>query len=84
MGKIDENSKDIVDKIKKNHLEQILNYAKQHDYTFNQDRIYFSRGGTLLLQKEIQSSFPNAVTVINPQFANVKSFIEIIKVKYSS
>lgn len=84
MGKIDEESKVIIPKIKKAHLEQILSYAKQHDYTFNQDKIIFSGGGALLLQQEIQNSFPNATTVINPQFANVKSFLEIIKVKYSS
>lgn len=84
MGKIDEESRGIIQKIKKAHLEQILSYAKQHDYTFNQDKIIFSGGGALLLQQEIQNSFPNATTVVNPQFANVKSFLEIIKVKYSS
>ncbi|MGG1289840.1 ParM/StbA family protein [Bacillus smithii] len=84
MGKIYNNSRDLIEKIKKNHLEHILNYAKQHGYTFNQDKIFFSGGGALLLQKEIQDVFPNATTVINPQFANVKSFMEIIKVKYSS
>ncbi|MDM5250086.1 ParM/StbA family protein [Lysinibacillus sp. G4S2] len=84
MGKIDEESREIIQKIKAVHLEQILSYAKQHDYTFNQDKIIFSGGGALLLQQEIQNSFPNATTVINPQFANVKSFLEIIKVKYSS
>ena len=83
MGRIDKKSEEIIEKIKQNHLEEILNYAKQHGYTFNQDKIFFSGGGALLLQKEIDNSFPNATTVINPQFANAKSFLEIIKVKYS-
>lgn len=82
MGKSDEKSEEIIKKIKQNHLEKVLNYAKQHGYTFSQDKILFSGGGSLLLQKEINSSFPNAKIVINPQFANVKSFLEIIKVKY--
>lgn len=84
MGKINEESKDIIGKIKNNHLEQILNYAKQHGYTFNQDIINFCGGGAVLLQKEIENFFPNAQIAINPQFANVKSFLEIIKVKYAS
>ncbi|MFJ7848149.1 hypothetical protein ACIQXR_04730 [Peribacillus sp. NPDC097224] len=83
MGKIDEDSKSVINYIKASHFEQIINYAKQHNYTFNQDRIYFAGGGSLLLQKEIQKSFPQASILINPQFANVKSFLEIIKVKYS-
>lgn len=82
MGQIDAKSREIVEEIKQNHLEEVLNYAKQHGYTFSQDKILFSGGGSLLLQKEINSSFPNAKIVINPQFANVKSFLEIIKVKY--
>lgn len=83
MGKINEESREIIEKIKNNHLEKILNYAKQHGYTFNQDRINFCGGGALLLQNEIHNNFPNANIVINPQFANVKSFLEILKVKYS-
>ncbi|MFJ8513818.1 ParM/StbA family protein [Lysinibacillus xylanilyticus] len=83
MGKTYDESRVLIKKIKEHHLEQILNYAKQHNYTFNTDKIYFTGGGSLLLHREISNSFPNACTVINPQFANVKSFLEIIKVKYS-
>jgi plasmid segregation protein ParM len=83
MGKTDEASRKVVSQVKENHFDQIINYAKQHNYTFNQDKIYFTGGGSLLLQNEIQKSFPQASFVINPQFANVKSFLEIIKVKYS-
>lgn len=83
MGMINEESREIIGKIKNDHVKQILNYAKQHGYTFKQDRINFCNGGALLLQEEIQNSFPNAKIVINPQFANVKSFMKILKVKYS-
>lgn len=83
MGQSEEDSKEIIAQIKQNHFEQIINYAKQHNYTFNQDFIYFVGGGALLLQKEIAEQFPNAKVVINPQFANVKSFLEILKVKYA-
>lgn len=83
MGQIMEDSKDLISQVKKNHFEQIINYAKQHNYTFNQDNIYFAGGGSLLLRQEILNYFPNASIVMNPQFANVKSFLEIIKVKYT-
>ncbi|OLN23944.1 hypothetical protein BTO30_00495 [Domibacillus antri] len=83
MGQIEEDSKKIIAQVKQAHFEQIINYAKQHNYTFNQDFIYFVGGGALLLQKEISEQFPNAKIVINPQFANVKSFLEIVKVKYA-
>src|SRR5690625_1516059 len=77
-------SAEIISKIKKDHLDSVINFAKQHGYTFNQDKIYFVGGGSMLLSNEIKTAFPNASIVINPQFANVKSFLEIIKVKYAS
>lgn len=83
MGQGTEGSKELISQVKKNHFDQIINYAKQHNYTFNQDNIYFAGGGSLLLKQEILQQFPNATIVVNPQFANVKSFLEIIKVKYS-
>lgn len=83
-GKKVKESINLIKTIKKDHLESIINFAKQHGYTFNQDKICFSGGGAMLLSNEIKSAFPNASIVINPQFANVKSFLEIIKVKYAS
>lgn len=79
-----EESEEIIKKTKKNHLDSIINYAKQHGYTFNQDKVYFVGGGAMLLSNEIKSAFPNASIVINPQYANVRSFLEIVKVKYAS
>lgn len=83
-GKKIEESKSLIRKIKNNHLDSIINFGKQHGYTFNQDKIYFVGGGSNLLSGEIKNAFPNASIVINPQFANVKSFLEIVKVKNAS
>ena len=83
LGVNDESSRNVISHLKENHFHQIINFAKQHNYTFNQDKIYFTGGGSLLLQKQIEVEFPQAIIVINPQFANVKSFLEIIKVKYA-
>lgn len=82
MGRMIEESVAVITQIKKQHFENIINYAKQHNYTFNQDKVYFVGGGSLLLQTEILSLFPQATIIVNPQFANVKSFLEILKVKY--
>lgn len=82
MGRMIEESVAVITQIKKQHFENIINYAKQHNYTFNQDKVYFVGGGSLLLQKEILNLFPQATIIVNPQFANVKSFLEILKVKY--
>ncbi|REB11155.1 hypothetical protein DVB69_01270 [Sporosarcina sp. BI001-red] len=82
MGKVEEESKEIIQNIKKKHFDKIINYAKQHNYTFNQDHIYFVGGGSLILKEQIQINLPEASIVVNPQYANVKSFMEILKVKY--
>lgn len=82
-GKKIEESEELIKKIKTNHLDSIINFGKQHGYTFNQ-QVYFVGGGAELLSNEIKRAFPNASIVINPQFANVKSFLEIVKVKYAS
>ncbi|WP_226536430.1 ParM/StbA family protein [Fictibacillus halophilus] len=83
-GQINEESKSLITNIKRNHLNQIINYAKLHGYTFNQDKIVFSGGGSILLQKEIKEIFPNVSPLKDPQYANTKSFLEIIKVKHSA
>lgn len=84
MGQVIEESKVIIADVKKVHFEQILNYAKQQGYTFSEDEISICGGGALLLKEEIESVFPNAAIVSNPQYANVRSFLEIIKVKFSA
>lgn len=83
-GKSLNESTKIIEKAKKNHLDSVINYTKQHGYTFNQDKIHFVSGGSLLLQKEIEDAFPNAIIETDPVFSNVKSFLQILKVKYAS
>lgn len=82
MGKLIEESAEVISHIKIQHFNNIINYAKQHNYTFNQDAVYFVGGGSILFQNEIKKLLPQATIIVNPQFANVKSFLEILKVKY--
>lgn len=81
--KIEESSK-IIKELKRNHVDNIINFAKQHGYTFNQDKIFIVGGGSILLCNEFTNLFPEVTIVVNPQFANAKSFLEILKVKYKS
>lgn len=84
MGQVIEESKTLISDVKKIHFEAILNYSKQQGYTFTEDEISICGGGALLLRNEIESIFPNAKIVLNPQFANVSSFLGVLKVKYSA
>ncbi|WP_431810620.1 hypothetical protein [Lysinibacillus capsici] len=80
-GQILLESHDIIERIKQSHFDEIINFAKSRNYTFNNTSIQFCGGGSLLLKSIIEKQFPNANIVVNPQFANVKSFLQILKVK---
>jgi plasmid segregation protein ParM len=80
-GKVNEESKNLITKIKKEHFFQIIQFAQSRGYTFI-GQVQFCGGGSLALQDFIREEFPGAI-VINPQFANVRSFQKILEVKYS-
>ncbi|MCM3390226.1 ParM/StbA family protein [Ureibacillus chungkukjangi] len=81
-GKINEDSKAVIEKIKSDFFLTIIQFALSRSYTFNNAEIHFCGGGSLMLQEYIKEEFPNAKIVINPQFANVRSFLKILEVKY--
>jgi len=80
-GKVNLDSKELITKIKREHFEQIVQFAQSRGYTFV-GNVNFCGGGSLALQQFIKQEFPNAI-VINPQFANVRSFQKILEVKYN-
>ncbi|WP_016994700.1 ParM/StbA family protein [Lysinibacillus boronitolerans] len=80
-GKILAESHDMIERIKRSHFDEIINFAKSRNYTFNNTELCFCGGGSLLLRNIIEEKFPNAQIIVNPQFANVKSFLQILKVK---
>jgi plasmid segregation protein ParM len=80
-GRINEESKNLITKIKKEHFFQIIQFAQSRGYTFI-GQVNFCGGGSLALQEFIKEEFPNSI-VINPQFANVRSFQKILEVKYN-
>lgn len=81
-GKIYDESKDLIEQMKVQHFREIIEFAKSRDYTFNNVDIHFVGGGAYMLSDVIQKEFPNARIVVNPQFANVKSFLKILEIKH--
>lgn len=80
-GKVNLESKDLITNIKRDHFMQIIQFAQSRGYTFN-GKIHFCGGGSLTLSQFIKKEFPDSEIVINPQFANLRSFQKILEVKY--
>ncbi|RKQ13340.1 hypothetical protein D8M03_16300 [Lysinibacillus endophyticus] len=80
-GAIVTDSHHLIEQIKDSHFQEIISFAKSRGYTFNNTNITFCGGGALLLHNCIKEHFPHAKIVVNPQFANVKSFLQILKIK---
>jgi plasmid segregation protein ParM len=81
-GEVNIDSKLLIEKIKREFFLSIVQFAQSRQYTFNNAEIHICGGGSLTLQEFIKEEFPNAKIVINPQFANVRSFQKILEVKY--
>lgn len=82
-GAIVTDSYHLIEQIKDAHFQEIISFAKSRGYTFNNTNITFCGGGALLLHNCIKEHFPHAKIVVNPQFANVKSFLSILKIKHN-
>lgn len=80
-GIVHEESKTIIEETKWEHLQQIIQFARSRQYTFNMADIHFVGGGAYTLRTYIKREFPNAQIVANPQFANCRSFLKILEVK---
>jgi len=81
-GHLIEGSTELITEAKRTHLSSIINNARQKGYTFNNRKIVFIGGGSVLLSDQIKEAFPMGKIVKNPQFANLKSFLSILKVKF--
>jgi plasmid segregation protein ParM len=81
-GEVNTDSKILIEKVKREFFLNIIQFAQSRGYTFNNAEIHFCGGGSLTLQEFIKEEFPNAKVVINPQFANARSFQKILEVKY--
>lgn len=80
-GEILSDSHHLIEQLKEAHFQEIISFAKSRGYTFNNTNTCFCGGGASLLHNCIKEHFPHAHIVVNPQFANVKSFLQILKIK---
>lgn len=80
-GKIYEDSKVMVEEMKFEHLQQIVQFAKSRGYTFNMSDIHCVGGGAITLRRYIKQLFPNAVIENNPQLSNLRSSLKILEIK---
>lgn len=66
----------------KEHVKQIINFAKSSNITFSNMKIMFCGGGAVLLKDELLKLFPNAEIAKHSQFANVYSFMTVLRAKF--
>jgi plasmid segregation protein ParM len=77
-----EESKQIVEQLMGNHVKDILNYARSRKASFSNCEILFVGGGSLLLKDQISAEYSAAVIPLDPQLANVLSFLTILEAKH--
>ncbi|WP_327607852.1 ParM/StbA family protein [Virgibacillus tibetensis] len=80
-GEIYEDSKVMIEEMKLEHLQQIIQFAKSRGYTFNMNDIHFVGGGAITLRRYIKQEFPHALIMDNPQYSNCLSFLKILEIK---
>lgn len=82
-GEIQVKSKNLIQNLMKNHIQDIVNYGKSRGLTlFNANgAVVFSGGGSILLKHIIKDLYPSAIIIDDAQFSNVLSFLTILEVK---
>lgn len=76
-------SKELIERIMKKHLKDIINFAKQNelDIFSTNGKVVFCGGGSLLLKKVIQETYPHATISSDSQFVNSMSFYKVLLIK---
>lgn len=80
-GRKQEDSKEIIESLITQHVSELFNYAKSRGLSFNNNKVVFCGGGSLLLKEEILKQYPAAVIEADSQFSNVMSFYKVLEVK---
>lgn len=75
-------SKLTIDKLINEHVQQIFNYAKSREFTFNNTEIVIVGGGAILLSNAITDIYSSAIIYSDAQYTNVLSFFKILEIKY--
>lgn len=80
---IPKESKEFIDAIINNHLNEIINYSKSRGYNpFNSNSdVIFSGGGSILLSNNIKALYPTVYIENDGQFSNCLGFYNIGEIK---
>lgn len=82
-GKPQNDSKSLIEKIMKEHLLDIINFAKQNelDILSTNGKVVFTGGGSLLLKETIQKTYSHAKFSNDAQFLNALAFYKVLAIK---
>lgn len=82
-GKPQADSKSLIKELMKEHLNDIVNFAKKNELDiFNSNgKVVFSGGGSILLKEIIQEIYSYAHIATEAQFSNVLAFHKVLSVK---
>lgn len=71
----------LIEKLKHQHVESILAFAKAHGLTLNNSTLVFAGGGSVLLQEAIEEMLPTAVVDEAGRYSNVLSYHRLMEAK---
>lgn len=82
-GKPQEGSRVIIKDLMKNHIADIVNFAKQNemDIFSTNGKVIFSGGGSILMKEILSSVYSYCKIVTDSQFANALGFYKILSIK---
>lgn len=82
-GKPQLDSKILIKNLMKEHLNEIVNFAKQNELDiFNSNgKVVFAGGGSLLLKEVIQETYSYSKIATEAQFSNALAFHKILSIK---
>lgn len=76
-----EESTAVIEQHMRNHIKEILNFARSRKLSFANTEIIFVGGGALLLKDYILEQISGAIISNDPQMSNALSFLTILEAK---
>jgi plasmid segregation protein ParM len=73
----------IIERLIDNHVEEIFNFARSRNLTFNNSSLVFVGGGSALLHDCILKYYPTAIIEANSQFSNIFSYLKVLEIKHN-
>lgn len=71
----------IIEQHMRNHVKQILNFARSRKLSFANTEVIFVGGGALLLKDYIEEQISGATISNDPQMSNTLSFLTVLEAK---